>query len=606
MNDRPSIVSDFSCWAVAGTFLLGLVVLAVNLYAVQVDDSAEMRLAAKRQSVRRIRIAAPRGRILDRNGLVLAGSRPCYSIVCHCEYFSRRRWEDSAAAIVAAAKEVAIATGLDSGLNVTNVVSYLRREVSMPLTVWDDVDRFAFERFCEHSRMFPGFSVEEREEREYQFGSMAAHVLGFTGSSEVGDRSVEGGFYFRQREMIGRAGLEYFYDDYLHGVAGVELLTVDSRCFTVGREVVSRPSRGPDLELTLDCKIQRAVEHELNGFRGACVVLDPRDGGILAAASSPAYDLQLLVPRLSHEVNSAYICNRDYRNRFSGETYAPGSTFKPVTALAGLSMGVPEDMTYDCTGEFRIGEWRLRCSRRWGHGPENMRTALRDSCNPYFCALGNDIGTNALIRAAKAFGLGAVTGVDLPGEVRGVIPDGAWKKRVYEEPWYPGDLPQMSIGQGMLTATPLQMACVAGAIGTGRLVRPHFKKTVVDPVDRGPLPFTEAQLRVVREGMVAVVNDSHGSGVRGGEGVVDACSNKVVVAGKTGTAEVGLGEHRRKNTWFIAYAPAEKPEVAVALMIERGESGGSTSAPKVANILRVIFGDRRRKAERDGGGAGEG
>ena len=605
MNDRPSIVSDLACWTVAGVFLLGLVALAVNLYAVQVDDSAEMRLAAREQSVRRIRLAAPRGRILDRNGLVLAGSRPCFSIVCHCEYFSRRRWEDTAEAIVEAVKEVALATGLESGLEATNVVAYLRREVSMPLTVWDDVDRFAFERFCEHSRMFPGFSVVEREERDYPFGPLAAHVLGYTGSSDVGDRPVEGRFYFRQREMAGRAGLERFYDDYLHGVAGVELLTVDSRCFTVSHDVVVRPSRGPDLELTLDSKIQRAVERELKGLRGACVVIDPRDGGILAAASAPSYDLRLLVPKFSDEIYSAYVGNRDFRNRFSGETFAPGSTFKPVTALAALSMGVPAEMSYDCTGEFRLGEWRLRCSRRWGHGPENMRTALRDSCNPYFCALGNDIGTNALIRAAKAFGLGAVTGVDLPAEVDGIVPDGAWKLRRYGVPWYPGDLPQMSIGQGMLTVSPLQMACVAGAIGTGRLVRPHFKKTVVDPVDRGPLPFSAAQLRVVRDGMEAVVNDRLGSGVKGGEGVVDAHSNKVVVAGKTGTAEVGKGERRRKNTWFIAYAPAEDPEVAVALVIEDGESGGSTSAPKVAAVLREVFRDRRRNREREGG-SGEG
>ncbi len=321
-------------------------------------------------------------------------------------------------------------------------------------------------------------------------------------------------------------------------------------------------------------------------------MVERRDGGSLAAVGYPSYDLRMLVPRLSSEMNSAYVGNRDFRNRFSSETYAPGSTFKPVTALAGLSMGVPAEAEYVCDGVFALGDWRLRCSRRCGHGPENMRTALRDSCNPFFCALGNDIGTNALMTAAKAFGLGAVTGVDLPGEVRGVVPDGAWKKRVYGERWYPGDLPQMAIGQGMLTVTPLQMACVAGAIATGRLVRPHFKKTVREPVDRGPLPFTRSQLQVVREGMTAVVNDPRGSGVKGGTGVVDANNGKVVVAGKTGTAEVGVGERRRKNTWFIAYAPVAAPEVAVALVVEDGESGGSTAAPKVAGVLREYFSDR--------------
>lgn len=592
MTERPSIVSDFACWGVAAVFLLGLVVLAVNLYAVQVDGSAEMRFAAQEQSVRRIRLAPPRGRIVDRNGIVLAGNRPCFSIVCHCEYFGRRRWADSAKAIVAAAREVSFATGLECPLTETNVVRYLVRDVSMPLTVWDDVDRFAFERFCEHSRMFPGFSVVEREERDYPYGSLAAHVLGFTGSSEPAESESEGRFYYRQKEMSGRAGLEYFYDAYLHGVPGVEMLTVDSRCLAVARETVVGAERGPDLELTIDAKIQRAAERELDGQRGACVVIDPRNGDVLAAASAPVYDLTSLVPRLSSEMNAAYVGNRDYRNRFSCETYAPGSTFKPITALAALAAGVPSGETYDCTGVFRLGEWRLHCSRRWGHGLENMRTALRDSCNPYFCALGNEIGTNALIRAARAMGLGAPTGVDLPGEVGGVVPDGEWKKRVYGEKWYPGDLPQMSIGQGMLTVTPLQMACVAGAVATGRLVRPHFKKEVLDSVDRGQVPFSAAQLRVVREGMTAVVNDPLGSGVKGGEGVVDANGVKVTVAGKTGTAEVGVGERRRKNTWFIAYAPAASPKVAVAMVIEDGVSGGSTAAPKVAAVLREAMGGR--------------
>ena len=592
MNERPSIVSDFACWGVSIAFLLGLVVLAVNLYAVQVVDSAEMRFAAQEQSVRRIRLAPPRGRIVDCNGIVLAGNRPCFSIVCHCEYFGRRRWAESAKAIVDGAREVARATGLVCTLTETNVVRYLVREVSVPLTVWDDVDRPAFERFCEHSRMFPGFSVIEREEREYPYGALAAHVLGFTGSSEPVDSTSEGGFYFRQKEMFGRAGLEYYYDVYLHGVPGVELLTVDSRCLTVAGETAVRPERGPDLELTVDARLQRVVERELADERGACVVIDPRDGGVLAAASAPAYDLRLMVPRLSAEMNAAYVGNRDYRNRFCCETYAPGSTFKPVTALAGLAAGVSPGLSYDCTGVFRLGEWQLRCARRSGHGAENVRTALRDSCNPFFCMLGSEIGTNALIRAAKAFGLGAPTGVDLPGEVRGVVPDGEWKKRVYGERWYPGDLPQMAIGQGMLTVTPMQMACVTAAIATGRLVRPHFKRDVIDPVDRGTLPFSAAQLKVVRDGMTAVVNDPLGSGKKGGEGVVDAQGNRVTVAGKTGTAEVGIGENRRKNTWFIAYAPAGAPKVAVALVVENGVSGGGTAAPKVAAVLREAMSRR--------------
>ena len=213
-----------------------------------------------------------------------------------------------------------------------------------------------------------------------------------------------------------------------------------------------------------------------------------------------------------------------------------------------------------------------------------MRHALMKSCNPYFCHLGMTIGTNALVRTARAFGLGEKTGVDFGVDMAGTVPDGCWKQRMYGERWFPGDLAQMSIGQGMLLVSPLQMARVAGAIGTGSLVTPHLK--LGGSPERRPLPFEEWQLKVVREGMRMVVagdGESRGTGWRGGEGV------PVAVSGKTGTAEIGRGATRRKNTWFIAYAPSEAPRVAVALVVENGESGGSTAAPRVCEILMRAF-----------------
>ena len=259
--------------------------------------------------------------------------------------------------------------------------------------------------------------------------------------------------------------------------------------------------------------------------------------------------------------------------------YAPGSTFKPVTALAALNEGIPDSLTYECTGVYEIGEMKLRCARRWGHGPENLRTALRDSCNPYFCNLAMEAGTNALVSAARALGLGQKTGIDFGVDMAGVVPDDEWKRRQYGCGWYVGDLAQMSIGQSMLLVSPLQMARLAGAIGTGYLAVPRLKAG--EHAELKPLPFREEHLRAVREGMELVT--SAGSARSACEGVA------VKVAGKTGTAEVGTGANRRNNTWFIAYAPADRPTVAIAMVIERGESGGSTTAPKVGNILRGIF-----------------
>ena len=263
-----------------------------------------------------------------------------------------------------------------------------------------------------------------------------------------------------------------------------------------------------------------------------------------------------------------------------------------MTALAGLRAGVPPEATYDCTGVFELGGMKLHCARRWGHGPIDMRHAIKESCNTYFSNLGCDIGTNALFSAARAMGLGAKTGLDFPQDSAGIVPSAEYKRSHYDLPWYASDLAHASIGQGHLLVTPLQMARLAGAIGTGFLTRPRLRAD--SPVECMLLPFSAQNLAVIREGMRMVVDG--GTGHLAGEGVA------VSVAGKTGTAEVGLGATRRKNTWFIAYAPAEKPTVAIAMVIENGESGGTTTAPKVNAVLKAIFGEVEKLEPRVGVG----
>ena len=580
---NEAIVSDLSCWATAAVFVIGLLGLALKLREVQVEDAAGYNYANARQSVRRVQTDGPRGRILDRRGVPLAENRKSVSIVCDAVAFQQRTWDATVRKIEASIAQVAQALGTESRVSAKAIRRHVDQSLAMPLTVWRDIDFKMLARFSEREAEFPGFSCRETEERVYPKGKLAAHVLGYVGrdrgETEPGDEKIN--FYYP--EMRGRSGLEIYYDSFLRGVPGEMKLQVDARGFAQREWVVVEPQGGPDLRVTLDAGIQEAVERELEGCKGACVVMDPRNGDVLAMASAPTFDPNAFVPTLPQELYAKYAADpeKPLLNRAAGGSYAPGSTFKTVTALAGLAAGRSAAVEYDCSGVFVFGKMRLHCARRWGHGPLDMRHALKESCNAYFCNLGLAIGTNALMTAARTFGLGARTGIDFGVDVPGLVPDAEWKRRTVNEPWYPGDLPQMSIGQGMLLASPLQMARVAAAIGTGQLVTPHLKLGLA--LERAPLPFSERQLQVVRDGMRMVVDG--GTGKRGGERVA------VPVSGKTGTAEVGAGERRRKNTWFMAYAPSDAPTVAVAMVIEDGESGGGTTAPKVRNVLAHIFGE---------------
>ena len=588
-DELPIAVSRASCLALAVVVTAGLLQLGLRLKRVQVDGAADYSYASARQSVRRVQVGGLRGRILDRRGRVLAENRLSLSVVCRPAHFQKRTWEGTVAELTNAIAAVGARLGRPSPLTERAVRRHVNQSLAMPLTVWRDIDERELAFFCEHERDFPGFAVEETEIRRYPHGALAAHVLGYVGQDVSRTEAGDERFNFACPEMCGRAGLELYYDSFLRGVPGERKLLVDARGFTTREWTVTEPKAGPDLQVSLDVSVQREVERQLQGVRGACAVMDPRTGEVLALASAPTFDPNDFMPVLTHELYAHLAGDpaKPLLNRATGGLYAPGSTFKPVTALAGLTCGYPADEPYVCEGVYTLGQMRLHCTSRWGHGVMDLRHALMKSCNPFFCNLGMEAGTNALASAARAFGLGAATGLDFGVDAAGVVPSAEWKQRTYGEKWFQGDLAQMSIGQGMLLVSPLQMARLAGALGTGQLVTPHLKCDV--PAEMKPLPFKRESLQAVREGMRMVVagdGESRGTGWRGGDGV------PVSVSGKTGTAEVGAGATRRKNTWFIAYAPSEGPCVAVAMVVENGESGGGTTAPRVGAVLRRFFNDR--------------
>ena len=572
-------------------FTLGTAVLATSLYRVQVDDVARFRKSFEQQATRRISIPGHRGRITDRHGMVLADSRPSHDIVCHPESFRRSGGlSNTVDAIEADIVRLAAVLRLPPAVERRRIVRHLREASALPLTVWRDIDDGALARFSERTTDFPGFSEVLRAERIYPCGSLAAHVVGYTGRGrpaiESGDTVVH---YFEDLEVRGRSGVESFYDSFLAGAPGERRVRVDARGFCMDAGMVERePEHGPELRLTIDSGIQRALEEALAGVLGAGVVLDPRDGAVLAMASMPTFNPDEWRSRHRELLSDPA---RPLYNRALAGLYPPGSIFKPITAVAALLRAAEDpgftwtpDELYDCPGVFVLGDMRLHCWDRYGHGPIPLRAAIEKSCNAYFCNLGYRLGTNSLFRAAREFGLGACTGIDLNGETAGAISG---------EPWYVGHTCQTAIGQGLLLVTPLQMAvaCAAFANG-GKVFAPYLH--LRDGGGRPVVPVRTVHcpadgFETVRNGMRDVVEIGTGRRIRTRYGENRERFNlKATCAGKTGTAERGRG---RKDTWIMAFAPFENPTIAMAMVVENGESGGKTTAPLAHRVLASIFGE---------------
>lgn len=584
-------VSSWSIVSLAVLFTLGLSVLSVELYRVQVVDVAKFKEDLTQQATRRMRKPGIRGRILDSRGGVIAESRARRDLVCDLSVFLKSGGTaKTVKAVDEAISRVSEALGFDrpSSLTTNRIVRHIRTQSAVPLCVLRDLDEQSLARFEERALEFQGFSVESHAERVYPRGSFAAHLVGYTGRDRSSDDEDDVRMLAYELEMKGRSGLESFYDTYLAGIAGAVRIPVDARGFkprgaardsiALGETEERAAQDGLDLELTIDPVMQAAAEKQLEGVCGAFVAIDPRDGAVLALASAPTYDPNDFVPFVSAKRyrELADDENHPLMNRATAGLYAPGSTFKPVTALAALRSGIKPDSEYECTGVYKLGTMRLHCWNRWGQGPMNMYHAIEQSCNPYFARLGYLMGTNSLFRMAREFGFEAKTGIDYAPERAGSLTS---------PPFYPGLACQSAIGQGRLQVTPLQMAVECATIANGGSVfTPYLKKRAAGSPPPTPvrnLSCTAEQMNVVREGMLAVVEGKKGTGKSIG-------GLKVSCAGKTGTAQIGGGQ---KNTWIIAFAPYEAPTVAVAMVVERGESGGKTVAPRVHAVLAAVFGE---------------
>lgn len=452
-----------------------------------------------------------------------------------------------------------------------------------------------------------GAKLLARLQRQYPLGSLGVHVVGYVGRISERDLQRIDTSRYRGTEYLGKLGVEASYEERLMGRPGYEQVETNAHGRVV--RVLSRtpPSSGQNLILTLDARLQSVAETAMAGRRGAVVALDPRTGAVLALASTPTYDPNAFVngiDQASYRKLSTSL-DRPLLNRALSGRYAPGSTIKPLMALAALDFGRPPDKTTFCPGFFRLPgrTHQYRCWKKSGHGPMDLHDAVVQSCDVYFYDLASRMGINRVHDFLSGFGLGRPTGIDMDGEAGGLLPSEQWKRRVRGQPWYPGETVITGIGQGYTLATPLQLAYATAVIANrGRGLRPHMVQAIEDPVtgERIPVaPEVHSVLDLKRaeymdeviEAMTDVVHGPRGTARRIG---VDAPYR---IAGKTGTAQVvGIAqderydedkvpERLRDHALFIAFAPVDDPRIAVAVVIENGGHGSSVAAPVARTVM---------------------
>ena len=575
-------------------FFVIVLVLFSRLWYLSVASFDHYDLLARRNHIRTVPVLAPRGPIEDRNGRILVENTYGFDLVLFREKKSGldRTLQFLSESLPVSREE------LEGRLREASHYSlYQPVVVSQGLTL--DQISFLMARRSDH----PLLDIVERPRRFYPHGKLAAHVLGYGGeisSDELGRPEFEA---HRPGDVIGKSGIERVYNQTLAGRNGVRRIRVDSQGRAFEELEPIPTTAGKELRLTIDLDIQEAAEDALEGYRGAVVALDPGSGEILAMASRPTFDPNEFATRISSSRWKELTTHpgRPFQNRSIQNGFPPGSTFKIVMAQAGLeSQVIDSRQRVLCTGSQRLFGHDFRCSATRGHGWVDLEAALQYSCNIYFYQLGRKLGIDRIQAFARQFGLGQKTGIDLPGEIGGLVPSREWKRETRGQPWYPGETISVSIGQGPILVTPLQLAAAVGAVATGRLGQPHLRRPAPGESPGEPRTlFAPSQLEEIRTGLWRAVNQS-GTARRARVEGFD-------VAGKTGTVQTigrasrerlgpGQAGRFRSTAWFVGYAPVSNPQVVVAVILEEAGGGGLAAAPVAREVFQAVY---SRKAPSD-------
>lgn len=572
------------------TGILVILVLIGRMFYLQIIKGSTYRRQAEGNRTRYTRILAPRGIIYDCNGEELANNKPgvMVSLVRRTDGYREETLERLSQLLHIPLEDIKETIRLSGGS-------------SEPIRLVRNASPEVVDKVEENLRYLPGVMLEVQPVRNYPNKGLAVHALGYVG--EISDYEISQGAYseLKAGDIIGKFGLENYYDSYLRGEDGSyrEEVDVAGRVVQIMDKVDPKPGQG--LVLTIDAKLQRiaeeAVDRQLKaiGARGcALVALDPNNGEVKALVSRPGFDPNWFVNGIS-EKNWKYLNTDPFHpmtDKVIAGEYPPGSTFKIVTGSAALEEKkvTPNELIYDSGRHWLID---MRNAGGEALGYINFKRALAASDNVYFYEMGNRVGIDLLDKYAREFGFGQTTGIDLHGEAQGLIATPEYKKKVFDDEWYLGDTFNTAIGQGFTLATPIQVAEMLSAVATdGKRYKPHLVSKILnddgsvaktfEPEEEGKLPISEATMKLIQEGLEAVTEEG---------GTAAFLKNlPVPVAGKTGTAE---NPHGLEHGWFIAYAPAKKPQLVVVCIVEQGSYGTISAAPIVKSILEYVFTDPR-------------
>jgi penicillin-binding protein 2 len=581
MRDKKQKQHTFSrrTFVLGGIKLFLLSAIGLRYYYLQIVQSSQFSTLSDKNRLKMLLVPPPRALVLDRNEKILVENKAEFSVGVESAYLKDLDY------IIMKIEEI-----LSVSLELTHEElrkRIARRQPHDYFFLKNRLDWKEVARILEHEHMLPGVEVVEILNRHYVYASACAHVLGYV--SAANKQEVEdGGLSYSNQVKIGKIGVEKLFDEQLRGQSGFKKTEVDARGKLVRTLENGAVIKGSDLKLAIDVDLQVFL-HDLfaqHGLVASAIVMEAQTGKIMALHSSPSFDPNLFVGGISKDEwqKLMHAADNPLLNHAISSAYPPGSNFKLVTALAALAEGLDPKTKYFCSGEFSIGSRVFKCWNHAGHGSIDMHTAIPQSCNPYFFSVALKVGINKIHSMSKLLGLGEITGIELLGEVKGLIPSPEWKKKRFRLDWYPGDTLNACIGQGFTLLTPIQIATMTARIASGKAVTPtlvYESASSVQDLDVDPVA-----LQIVRKGMYDCVNAPYGVLYNR-----RLSTDRMIICGKTGTAQVAAlkyknkGHHLKHHGLFTSFAPYLNPKYVVTVVVEHGEAG-SKVAPYAAEIYR--------------------